>query len=145
MKSSRTQLIGKIHIAKKELGLDDDTYRSLLRLVVNKESAAKCTEPQLIKVLNALKEKGFKPKAANAYRTPAKSRVDITKLYALWKELYFLGAIKSGSMADLDKYVKRMTKGDVYCAQWLDEKRCQHLIECLKKWVLRVEKEKYHE
>ncbi len=144
MKCSRNSLLGKIHIAKKELGLDDDTYRSLLRRIVKKESAAKCTNAQLVLVLNALKDKGFKPKKSHEYRVPAKGRADITKIYALWKELYSMGAVKSGSLADLDKYVKRMTKGAVYSAGWLDEKQTSHIIECLKKWVLRVEKEKYH-
>lgn len=138
----RNALIAKIHIAKKSLGLDDDTYRSLLRRIVKKESAAKCTDAQLVLVLNALKDKGFKPAPGKTYRTASKGRQDLPKIYALWAQLQDYGAIREKSLQALDKYCKRMTGID--CVQWLDEKTAQKLIECLKKWVLRVEKEKYH-
>ena len=53
----RNALIAKIHIAKKTLGLDDETYRLVLEQAVKKKSTKQCSELQLIKVLNVLKEK----------------------------------------------------------------------------------------
>ena len=43
----RRAMIGKVKIAQKELGLDEDTYRALLSRVVGRSSAADCTEAQL--------------------------------------------------------------------------------------------------
>lgn len=33
MQDERKKLLGKVHIAKKDLGLDDDTYRRLLKML----------------------------------------------------------------------------------------------------------------
>ncbi len=134
----RNALIAKIHIAKKSLGLDDDTYRLVLEQTVKKKSTKQCSELQLIKVLNVLKEKGFKPAKGRAYRTPAKGRLDLPKIYALWALLQENGAVRDKSLSALDKYCRRMTGID--CVQWLDEKTAQKLIECLKQWFKRIEK-----
>lgn len=136
----RNALIAKIHIAKKALGLDDDTYRLLLEETVKKKSAKQCSELQLVKVLNVLKEKGFKPAKSREYRKPLKGRLDLTKVYALWAELQELGVITERGLTSLDKYCKRMTGVD--CVQWLDEMSAQKLIECLKQWVKRVQKKR---
>ena len=40
-------MIAKIHLAKNQLGLDDDTYRSIIRQAVGKDSSTKCTDKQL--------------------------------------------------------------------------------------------------
>ena len=39
MIQERKILLGKIHIAKKSLGLDDDTYRSIIFAAVGKTAA----------------------------------------------------------------------------------------------------------
>ena len=53
-------LIAKIHIAKKQLGLDDDTYRQALATATSgKTSCANMNENELQAVLDAFKSKGF--------------------------------------------------------------------------------------
>lgn len=62
---SRRAMIAKIHIAKQQLGLDDSTYREILRRhggQGDKPSSAKMDDRQLDKVLQELVRKGFKPK-----------------------------------------------------------------------------------
>ncbi|WP_323968253.1 phage protein GemA/Gp16 family protein [Klebsiella pneumoniae] len=52
-----------IHIAKSQLALDDDTYRSLLGAVVpGKSSCREMTIIELQNVIQALEAKGFKSK-----------------------------------------------------------------------------------
>lgn len=59
MQDERKKLLGKVHIAKKDLGLDDDTYRRLLKNVTGRESASKCTVRQLIDVVKYMRERGW--------------------------------------------------------------------------------------
>ena len=60
MKNQRNINLAKIHLAKKQLGLDDDTYRSIILQTTGKDSAAKCTDRQLEKVVKTFEEKGWK-------------------------------------------------------------------------------------
>ena len=63
---SRKSLMAKIHIAQKDLGLDEDIYRAMLFNLTGKISAASCTDRQLVAVIAALRKRGWKgslPKA----------------------------------------------------------------------------------
>ena len=51
-----------IHIAKRDLGLDDDLYRDILRERFRKDSAAKLTQPQADQLIRYFKSKGWKPR-----------------------------------------------------------------------------------
>ena len=53
----RKILLGKIHIARKALGLDEETYRSVIFAAVGKTSGKACTDRQLLKVVKAFEEK----------------------------------------------------------------------------------------
>lgn len=60
----RQMLIAKIHIAKKDLGLDDDTYRDVLVRVTGKDSCKLMTNAELVAVCREYKRLGFIPKQA---------------------------------------------------------------------------------
>lgn len=55
--------LAKIHIAKKELALDDDTYRAVLKNVAGKASAKDLTTAEAFKLLEHFKRIGWKPKS----------------------------------------------------------------------------------
>ena len=55
----RQKMISKIHIAKKQLDLDDDVYRDLLAQATGKRSCKDMTDNELAAVLNLLQQKGF--------------------------------------------------------------------------------------
>ncbi len=59
---SRRTLIAKIHIAKKDLCLDDATYRDVLVRVTGKDSCKKMSLAELKKVVMDMKRLGFAPK-----------------------------------------------------------------------------------
>lgn len=65
--STKKILMAKIHIGKKELVLDDDTYRDLLWRVTGKRSCKDMNLEQLKDVLKVMEDSGFKPKAAKKY------------------------------------------------------------------------------
>lgn len=54
--------IALIHVAKNQLGLDDDRYRDLLRAVCGVESSKELNYIQYDKLLKRLRELGFKHK-----------------------------------------------------------------------------------
>lgn len=62
--STKKVLMVKIHIAKKDLHLDDDTYRDVLWRVTGKRSCKDMTIAQLQDVVKDMENSGFKPKAA---------------------------------------------------------------------------------
>lgn len=133
-------LIAKIHIAKKELGLDDGTYRAIIKQATNKESCAKCNAFQLEKVIELMKSKGWKPKTVaakkKAFRKPPTDL--IAKIYAIWGDLQEIGAVSSSDKSALDNFIKKYTKVD--SVQWIDDYQAIKIIEMLKQWLKRVSK-----
>lgn len=65
---SRNPTLAKIHIAKKQLGLDDDTYRAMLQAHGGVTSSKDLSILGAAKVLAHLERSGFKPKASTANR-----------------------------------------------------------------------------
>jgi phage gp16-like protein len=67
----RRSELAVIHIAKKQLGLDDETYRAVIRMISNgkTDSSADLDHVERSRLLDHLKAKGFKkhtrPKTAN--------------------------------------------------------------------------------
>ena len=134
----RKKLLAKVHIAKKDLSLDDATYRDVLSSVAGKESAADCTDAELIAVIEHFKSRGFV-----ARRTCGKRRASsdaerryLPKLRALWLSGYNLGVVNDPSDEAMAKFVKRQTG--------LDHVRFLHnsadairAIEGLKAWLSR--------
>lgn len=57
--SARHQRLAAIHMGKKALGLDEETYRDLLESAAGVRSAADATEDGLIKILKRMQDAGF--------------------------------------------------------------------------------------
>ena len=68
--SSRQNLMAKIHIGKKELGLDDETYRQGLQQITGKTSCREMNIAELLKVLQAMQAKGFKVRSKFKEKRP---------------------------------------------------------------------------
>uniref|UniRef100_UPI0005532B05 phage protein GemA/Gp16 family protein n=1 Tax=Edwardsiella tarda TaxID=636 RepID=UPI0005532B05 len=65
----RSNAIKLIHVARRTLGLDDETYRAMLATVIpGKSSCRDMSLQELKKVINALEDKGFIVKAAKRPR-----------------------------------------------------------------------------
>lgn len=82
-KDPRKAIISKIHIAKTQLSLDDDTYRQLLLNLTGKNSCKAMNETELGLVLQAMKQKGFRPVATKFKQQPRPApRADKAKYLA---------------------------------------------------------------
>ena len=66
---TRRSLMAKLHIARKDLGLDDDTYRAMLQNLTGKRSSADCTDRQLVMLVAALRKRGWKDSRPKGFLT----------------------------------------------------------------------------
>lgn len=134
---NRAQYIQLIHIAKSQLGLDDEVYRSMLSGLELPNSTTKMSVPELQKVLDHLKRSGFKVRSKTKDRPQADSE-QAKMLRGLWLELAGLGYVQDASERALSAWVKRET--GVAALQWLTVETAQKTIEKLKQWRWRDEK-----
>jgi phage gp16-like protein len=81
---ARKQQLGRIHLAKKQLGLDDDTYRALLECVTGLTSSKDMTHEQRNLVLAEFARLGFKwersASRARAFKGRPKNVADVPML-----------------------------------------------------------------
>lgn len=132
---TKPELIRLIHVAKRELQMDDETYRAALSLSVpGKTSAKDMTIVELEKALEALKKKGFQIRRTVGTR-PLADDAQSKKLRALWLEMHTQGIVKRAEESALAAYVKRLTGVDAL--QWLNTDQASRVIETLKKWQSR--------
>lgn len=124
-------MIAMIHIAKTDLGLDDDTYRDLLERVTGKRSAAELSEGELGRVVDAMRERGFTPKRTG----PRSGKPHVRKVWALWGQLGREGRLREPGRASCRAFVKRMT--NVEDPEWLTPEQANVVIEAIKAWQRR--------
>ncbi|MGE4501957.1 MAG: gp16 family protein [Thiomicrospira sp.] len=136
---TRQSDIAKIHIAKKDLGMEDDAYRAMLMDVAKVDSASKLDFQGRHRVLHRLGQLGWKPKRKPMKTGPKSTKSMGDKIRALWIELANDGIVRDKSEAALMAYVKRMTNGKYQAPQFCDAYQAGRIIEALKKWRKRVE------
>lgn len=135
---NRLRLIKLIHVARRELCMDDDTYRLLLsgmKGLGGATSTADLSVPNLYRVLEQLKQRGFKVRPSKKQR-PLAADDQSKKIRALWLTLHGMGEVRDPSEEALAKFVMKMT--GVQALQWLSSDQASQVIENLKKWQLRV-------
>lgn len=123
--------VAKIHIAKNELGMDDETYRAMLHTVGKVSSSKALDHAGRAKVLEHLKACGWKPKNAIMKARPSDD-AKIKLCRALWIELHELGKVYNPEAAALQRYAQRQTK--IARLEWMNDKQLNTVIESLKKW-----------
>lgn len=133
--SLRQNDLAKIHMAKTDLGLDDDTYRDMLFTVARVRSAADLDFSGRRRVLDHLKSRGWRPGRGKKPRKHADPLG--AKILALWLELRDRGLISDASEAALGGWLKRQT--GVQAIRWLDNRQAHLVIEALKRWIERNE------
>ena len=121
--TTKHTLIKAIHTGRRVLGLDDPTYRDLLHNAVGHDSCAGLSVPQLRRVLDVMRSRGFAPQPRQGG--------PIRKVFACWYALADAGKVQDRSRRALDAYSRRI------CGTGLDELtpvQLSHLIETLKQW-----------
>lgn len=143
MSTDRLRLIKLIHVAKRELKLDEPTYREILRSHGGSDSTSDMSVSALTKVVNHLKRSGFvvRSKAAAGGSAPRIARPmaddpQSRKIRALWLFLHQVGQVNNPSEVALARYCKRITGVDAL--QFASFQQANRLIETLKKWAVRT-------
>lgn len=140
----RLRLIRLLHVAKRDLRMEDADYRAVLSQVSNgaHDSAKDLCILELKAAIKHMKRCGFKVRTKGSTRpdkpTPPRRQADdpeARKIRALWLLLHALGAVNNPSEVALAAYVKRLTKVDDL--HWINGLQAETLIETLKKWALR--------
>lgn len=126
--------LATIHIGKKALGIDEDTYRAMLVRLTGKQSAKEMTENERIKVIEAMRQQGFKKTSK-----PTQKRLEgkyAPKLQALWIASWNLGLVKNRTDEALMSFIKRQTGIDhARFLRYPDD--AAKVIEALKTWLAR--------
>lgn len=138
----RNRLIQLVHVAKRQLALDDVAYRALLEGAVGKRSCNAMTINELEQVLAACEQAGFKrvkkrikysPKSGHARTSEA------DKIRALWITMGKDGFLRDISDTALNNWCARTTvrlnEGEgVANVGWLTPHLAYKVLEALKRW-----------
>lgn len=126
--------LAAIHVGKKQLGLDDETYRGLLERVTGKRSAAELSETERTAVVAEMRRQGFTPASK-----PPRKGLDgpyAAKLQALWIAGWNLGVVRDRRDKALIAFVERQTK--ISHTRFLRfPEDAAKVIEALKGWLAR--------
>ncbi|AKU21893.1 gp16 family protein [Massilia sp. NR 4-1] len=123
--ASRKADLAKIHIAKKQLGLDDDTYRAMLQAHGGTSSSKDLTSAGAARVLAHLRRAGFKATAPSKGRRPSTTADRSALLGKIEAQLADAG--RPWSYAD--SMANRMFKVDK--VSWLDAEQMGKIIAAL--------------
>ncbi|MBF0309491.1 MAG: regulatory protein GemA [Magnetococcales bacterium] len=133
--TDRNRLIRLIHVAKRELGLDDATYREALFNNTGKRSTSEMSVEQMERVIGHFKNRGFTV-VGKQPSPPQPADPQTGKIWALWREMHRLGIVHNPDEAALNAFIKRETR--VEHIKWLDVSQKSHVIERLKAWKERA-------
>jgi phage gp16-like protein len=126
--------LAAIHVAKKQLGLDDGTYRAMLSNLTGGriQSAADATADDRWTIIEHLRRLGFKKIPPN----PTDNAQD-RMMRSLHLECVRMGALHDRSERAFLKLVKRVTGVDRL--EWLSPEDANKVIEALKSIKRRTE------
>lgn len=128
MSFDRRGAIAKLHVAKTQLALTDESYRAILWRVARVESAAKASDRQLLALIAEMRRFGFKDRPAVEDAAP-----HVRKIWALWAELKPL--LTDADDQALFGFCRRQT--GINRPEWLDGRQAAKVIEGLKGWLAR--------
>ena len=123
----RKKLLASLHIARKDMAIEEESYRALLYRVTGQTSARELTEEQLRSVLAEFERLGWKK--ARFRRFAAGNRPDVRKVFAIWSSLRDHLECR-GSRAGLRAFVERQV--GVSDPNFLNPAQAQKVIEALK-------------
>lgn len=120
----RKSQLAQIHMAKAELGLDEDTYRALLMDVTGVDSAAKLNAMARKAVLDRFKSKGWKNKKHSAPQVTAEKAPYVRKIGALLADMKLSWSYANGIAKQMFKKQR---------VQWCDTTQLRAVVAALSK------------
>lgn len=136
--ANRNAMIGKIHVAKKQLAMTDDSYRAMLKRLTGKDSSKALSLAQLHDVLTEFERFGFK--GTGGKRSGSRPKADTAQasmIRALWLDLYHLGEAQDPSEEAIARFAGRTCKG-LRALQWMNTTQADAIIRALRGWLQRI-------
>ncbi len=127
--------LAAIHVAKKDRGMDEDTYRDFLELHAGVRSAADLDEKGARAVMLAFENAGF-VKTSKPVRGGLDRRPIVRKAQALWIMLWNLDEVASGNDKALTAFAQRITGKQAL--KFCTNGEVGKVVEALKDWCLRA-------
>lgn len=124
--------IALLHVAKKQLGLDDDTYRAVLERVTGCDSAADLTQPGFTAAVKYFTAMGFRSTRSYGYRPTMATPPQVDLIRSLWAK--FLGR-EDENDTELNKWLDRFHK--VSSLRFVDNKKAAKVISALRAMISR--------
>lgn len=127
-----------IQVGKRQLQLDDETYRALLKRVAGVDSSKELDDAAARAVLDDMRSKGFRDgvTAGSKHRRGGASQPMARKARAMWLALWNLDETETGSEAALTAFAKGITGKDDL--RFCTAPELGRVVEGLKAWAKRV-------
>lgn len=127
--------IALLHVAKKQLSPDDDSYRAILARYGRCESAADLTQPGFTAVIKYFTAMGFRStwtQRTYGYRPTMATPAQVDLIRSLWDK--FSGKPDDND-AELNRWLERFHK--VSSLRFVDNKKAAKVISALKAMLAR--------
>lgn len=136
--SERRALLAKVHVARKQMALDEADYRAIIQRVAQQASAATCSDAQLVALLKEFHRLGWQPQSRG--RRPS-DKPYVRKIHAIWGELRPL--LDDAGDEALRGFVQRQTHSaknpdGISDPEWLSPAEATKVIRGLQGWLARV-------
>ena len=123
-----------VHVARRELGLEEDDYRDLLERTTGQRSAKGLTRAQVDAFVDEVKRMGFRPKGQGGGKPLSGPHAKIAQ--KLWIAGYNLGCVYDRSDAALTNFVHRQC--GIEHPNWVrNAADGRKVVEALKAWLSR--------
>lgn len=130
--ANRRALLAQIHMAQKQLALEEDSYRAILLRITGQGSAKDIPDGGLVAVVAEFRRLGWKDRPFR----PGSKKPHVRKVWAVWGSMK--GLLRDPSADGLRGYVKRMAGVDD--PEWLTGEQANKVVEGLKAWKRREER-----
>jgi len=131
---NRRGLLAMVHCARKDLALDEDTYRAVLEQVGGKSSARDLSDADLGRVVERFRAQGWAPKQAKPFSKKPAARM----AWALWSQLGKRGELQVPDRSGMRAFCKNLV--GVEEPDWMTPEQLSRVIENLKSWERRTRK-----
>ncbi|WP_339636190.1 regulatory protein GemA [uncultured Sulfitobacter sp.] len=128
-----------VHVACKELGLDQDARRALQLQVCGKASMSDMSENDYKAVIARLKADGFNQSSNARSKHPRAPRADLRLIHVLWRKLGEAGALERPDRDGLNAFV-RSRFGEAWASvpadidMLRDDAQIEAVVAALRAW-----------
>lgn len=134
----RHRLYRLLVVGKRELHMEEDSYRALLArhgagLIGDKHSATTMTIDGLKDALDEMRAKGFAPQGKTLANAADWRKPRIAKITAIWCTLADAGVVKNRGEAAMVKFCARIT-GKARL-EWAESEDLNACIQALRAWA----------